>query len=84
LLLGTARRLFRPDESEPLMPIRSFRFFLPILDELRFAPVDSRYVNYLAQKIADATGIQITLNVTTDPERRRKRRKPRQLGLPWT
>jgi hypothetical protein len=65
LLLATARRLFRPDDSEPLLPIRSFRFFLPILDELRFAHIDNGYINYLAQKIADVTGVQLTLDDTT-------------------
>ena len=52
LLLGSARRLFRIDNSEPLQPIRSLRYFLPVLDELRYASVDKGYVHYLRQKLS--------------------------------
>lgn len=84
LLLGTARRLFRPDDSEPLLPIRSFRFFLPILEELRFAAIDNGYINYLAQKIASVTGVQLTLDELTKLDSPRSRRTPKQLELPWS
>ncbi len=85
LLLGTARRIFRRDDSEPLMPIRSVRFFLPVIDELRFAHVDQGYVSYLARKLADFLGKDLPLtgpDVIPEP-RQAKRRRPRQLELPW-
>ena len=85
LLLGTARRVFRRDDSDPLMPIRSVRFFIPVIDELRFAHVDQGYVNYLARKLADFLGKDLPLTgPDVIPERRHdKRRRPRQLKLPW-
>lgn len=85
LLLGTARRVFRADTTDPLMPIRSFRFFLPVIDELRFAHVDQAYINYLARKIVDFIGEELPLSpydVSDEPPRAR-RRLPRQLNLPW-
>jgi len=85
LLLATARRIFRPDDSDPLMPIRSIRFFLPIIDELRFAHVDQGYVNYLARKLADFLGKDLPLKGSdVIPERPHdKQPRPRQLELPW-
>ena len=53
LLRGTARRVFRSDEAAPLMPIHSIRFFLPIIDELKYAHLDNSYLNYLAHKLSD-------------------------------
>jgi hypothetical protein len=78
LLLGTVRRLFRVDDSDPLMPIRSIRFFLPIVDELRVTGLDPGYIDYLARKIRDATGCEFDI-ATQDPL---PRRVPRQLDLP--
>ncbi len=85
LLLGTARRIFRSDDSDPLMPIRSVRFFLPIIDELRFAHVDQGYVSYLARKLADFLGkdLPLTGHDVIPETRQAKRRRPRQLELPW-
>lgn len=87
LLLGSARRLFRVDSSEPLMPIRSIRYFLPILEELEFAPVDQRYIDYLVRKLCEFLGRQVTLKMTAtadaDPEGVRHRSQGRQLSLPW-
>jgi hypothetical protein len=87
LLLGTARRIFSSDDDDaaPLMPIRSFRFFLPIIDELKYAHLDQGYVNYLARKLSDSFGKQLTLKLTDEPAQlpQRNRRTPRQLLLPW-
>ncbi len=85
LLLGTARRIFSSDDAAPLMPIRSFRFFLPIIDELKYAHLDNGYVNYLARKLSDSFGKQLTLKLTDDTAQlpQRNRRTPRQLLLPW-
>jgi hypothetical protein len=59
LLLGSARRLFRADPTEPLLPIRSIRYFLPVVDELAFAHLDSAYVDYLRQKLSEFLGRQL-------------------------
>ncbi len=60
------------------MPIRSIRFFLPIIDELRFAHVDQGYVNYLARKLADFLGKDLPLRGSdVIPERPHdKQRRP--------
>lgn len=83
LLLGTVRRLFRVEQTEPLMPIRSFRFFLPIVEEFRINGLDSRYVPYLARKIRELTGVELPLNEKPNQATKRKPRTPRQLELPW-
>jgi hypothetical protein len=53
LLLGVARRLFRTETQPPLSPIRSLRYFLPVLEELRYARVDDAYLNYLRDKLQE-------------------------------
>ena len=85
MLLGTARRVFRSDEATPLMPIRSIRFFLPIIDELKYAHLDNSYLNYLAHKLSDFLGKQLPLKPTNDVAElpQKNRRTPRQLSLPW-
>lgn len=83
LLLGTVRRLFRVDQDEPLMPIRSFRFFLPLVEEFRINGLDPRYVYYLARKISELTGVELPLNEQPVQTTKRKPRAPRQLELPW-
>lgn len=88
LLLGAARRadLGKTPDSFPLLPIRSIRYFLPILEELRFARVDAHYVDYLHRKLCAFFGKEIPLIHTADQPsdpRARKPRTPRQLRLPW-
>ena len=85
LVLGTARRIFSSEDAAPLMPIRSIRFFLPILDELKYAHVDQSYVNYLTHKLSGFLGRQLSLKPKDDiPEPAKPhRRAPRQLLLPW-
>ena len=85
LLLGTARRIFRPDDAAPLMPILSIRFFLPIIDELKYAHLDQRYLNYLACKLSDSFGKQLSLKLIDNTAQlpQRNRRSQRQLLLPW-
>ena len=48
------------------MPIRSIRFFLPIIDELKYAHLDNSYLNYLAHKLSDFLGKQLPLKPTND------------------
>ena len=69
----------------PSMPIRSIRFFLPIIDELKYAHLDQGYVNYLAHKLSGSLGKQLPLKLTDDDDeiRQRNSRTPRQLLLPW-
>lgn len=52
LLLGSARRLFPTEPQPPLPPIRSLRYFLPVINELRFAKLDDSYLAYLRAKLA--------------------------------
>ncbi len=52
LLLGVARRTFRPDDAPPLASIATLHYFRPIVDELIEATVDPGYVRYLHHKLA--------------------------------
>jgi hypothetical protein len=51
LLLGCARRTFREPE-EALQPIRSLRYFVPVIEEVRQEGVDPAYVRYLRGKLS--------------------------------
>jgi len=76
LLLGCARRELQ-DHDEPLQPIRSLRYFVPVLEEVRHQPVDINHVRYLRGKLSE----QLRPKPATNP---RKRVCPnRQLCLPW-
>ena len=46
-LLATTRRINRPPEAEPLAPIRSLRYFLPVIEELLRRPPAASYLTYL-------------------------------------
>ncbi len=52
--LAACRRLFRDPEAPPLAPIRSLHYFLPVLEELRTAPIDPDYFQYLEWKLQDS------------------------------
>lgn len=87
LLLGSARRVFRVDSNEPLLPIRSIRYFLPVVDELAFAHVDTAYIDYLCQKLSEFLGRKIIPNSVSsrdrDSGRMAHKQADRQLRLPW-
>jgi hypothetical protein len=51
MLLATARRNFREPEAEPLEPIRSLRYFVPLIEEIQRSGVGEFYVHYLEQKL---------------------------------
>jgi hypothetical protein len=51
MLLATARRTFREPEAGPLEPIRSLRYFVPLIEEIQHTGVDESYVRYLQQKL---------------------------------
>ncbi len=50
--LAATRRGFRPFDAPPLNPIRSLRYFLPVLDELLSRPpLPEGYLAYLEDKV---------------------------------
>ncbi len=51
LALAVLRRLRRPQEAEPLPPIRSLHYLIPILDELNDSKPDDGYLLYLHQEL---------------------------------
>lgn len=51
-LLATLRRINRPHGAEPLAPIRSLRYFLPVIEELLRRPPAASYLTYLRQAVA--------------------------------
>ena len=77
ILLGCARRELQEHE-EPLQPIRSLRYFAPVLEEVRSQPVDPRYVLYLREKLSG-------LLRPKQPKKKRARARgiARQLRLQW-
>jgi hypothetical protein len=52
MLLAAARRNFREPEAEPLEPIRSLRYFVPLIEEIQRSGVEESYVEYLRQKLS--------------------------------
>ena len=51
-LLATTRRINRPPDAEPLAPIRSLRYFLPVIEELLRRPPAASYLTYLRETVA--------------------------------
>ncbi len=51
-LLATARRLLRDPSYQPLNPIRSLHYFLPLIQELLDQPLPPAYIQYLRLKLA--------------------------------
>jgi hypothetical protein len=45
--LATARRTDRPSGHQPLLPIRSLAYFLPVVEELHLTPQEPAYLLYL-------------------------------------
>jgi len=76
LLLGCARRELQ-EHDEPVQPIRSLRYFVPVLEEVRHQPVDAAYVRYLRSKLSE--------RLCPKPMRTKRQRggTNRQLQLPW-
>src|SRR5215510_9008602 len=52
MILASARRLLRSADAPILGPIRSLHYFLPVIDEVRSAPVSADYIEYLRGKLA--------------------------------
>lgn len=51
LLLASVRRLARPDGAEPLPPIRSLAYFVPVIREISNSPLPDGYQHYLHGKL---------------------------------
>jgi len=51
LLLGSLRRLLRPQSAPRLAPVRSLAYFQPVVEELLQAPVPDSYRTYLQRKM---------------------------------
>ena len=77
LLLGCARRELQEHE-ESLQPIRSLRYFSPVLEEVQTEYLDPPYVRYLREKLSDVLRPK-------PPSKKRARAcgTARQLRLPW-
>lgn len=52
--LAAARRLYRSEQNEPLSPIRSLHYFLPLIDEIRQSAIDPAYIDYARRKVRNA------------------------------
>ena len=52
LLLASARRAFRPRSAQPLAPIASLHYFLPVIDEILASPPDPAYLDHLRRRMA--------------------------------
>lgn len=82
--LALGRRHTRPPDADPLPPIRSLHYFVPIIDELPPGPPPDGYLNYLRETIPDNTTVTPTI---TPPNGRRTDRPsygtPLQLRLPF-
>ena len=53
LLLASARRLFRPDDAQPLETIRSLHYFRSVIDEVMQSTMSEDYFRYLRRKLAE-------------------------------
>jgi hypothetical protein len=54
-ILALARRRSRSPAADPLPPIASLHYFLPIIEELLLNPPDPGYIDYLRSRIEPAT-----------------------------
>lgn len=52
MILATARRLLRSGDAPKLGPIRSLHYFVPVIEEVRSAPISPDYIAYLRRKLA--------------------------------
>jgi hypothetical protein len=52
MLMATVRRTFREPNAWSLEPIRSLRYFVPLIEEIQRSDVDESYLQYLQQKLS--------------------------------
>lgn len=50
-VLAISRRSFRSPDAPPLEPIRSLAYFLPVVNEVQKAGLDSVYIDLLKQRL---------------------------------
>ena len=83
LRLATARRLARSHDADPLTPVRSLHYFLPVIDEMPQAEPPEGYLDYLRDVVPDKKPVT---NPVPPPNARRptrtRRCTPHQLQLP--
>lgn len=81
--LATARRQARPADAEPLSPVRSLHYFLPLINEMPEGSPPEGYLDYLRQR---ESGEQQPTETITPPKASRlilpDRWTLRQLCLP--
>ena len=82
LRLATARRNARPTDANPLPPVRSLHYFLPVIDELPLRPPPDGYLDYLRNVAPDepSTTSPVTPTNVQRPTRPNQT-APRQLRL---
>jgi hypothetical protein len=51
LVLAAARRLFRPADAPPLATVRSFAYFLPVIEEVLELKISPDYFRYVRNKL---------------------------------
>lgn len=51
-LIATARRIDRPPDADPLNPIHSLHYFLPVIEELLERPPSAAYITHLRRNLA--------------------------------
>ena len=55
LVLAAARRIFRPPQAPHLATIRSFAYFVPVIEELLITQISEDYIRYLRRKLEPFT-----------------------------
>ena len=63
MMLATERRTFREPDALPLEPIRSLRYFVPIVEEIQHLGIDESYLRYLQQRL----GSVLETNASGEP-----------------
>jgi len=84
LRLAVGRRITRPPDAQPLPPIRSLHYFLPVIEELPAGPPPDGYLDYLREVAPDKEPTSSAITPQTTPERSPggSTTSPRQLRLP--
>jgi hypothetical protein len=70
MLMATARRTFREPDAGPLEPIRSLRYFVPLIEEIQHLGIDESYLRYLQQKLSSVLGTNASGGPTAASEAR--------------
>ena len=76
LRLAAARRNARPTDADPLPPVRSLHYFLPVIDELPLGPPPRGYLDYLRDAVPDKPTATQTVTPPSGLARSRRRRDP--------